>query len=61
MSTKILSKPAVRERIGVSDTTLWRLERRGEFPKAIKLSPGRVGWREADIEQWIEQRAAGTR
>lgn len=55
--TRLLRKPAVLDRIGVSDTTLWRLERRGDFPKSIRISPGAVAWREHDIEAWIASRA----
>jgi prophage regulatory protein len=59
--TRILRKPAVLERIGVSGTTLWRLERAGKFPRSIRLSVGAVGWRESDIERWIVEREAASR
>jgi prophage regulatory protein len=29
---------------------------RGEFPSPVQLSPGRVGWRESDIDAWIASR-----
>lgn len=57
--TRLLRKPAVLERVGLSDTTLWRLERAGRFPKSIRISPGAVAWRETDIENWITERAEG--
>ncbi len=41
---------------GLSRTTLWRLERRGDFPHRIRLSPNSIGWIESEIEQWIESR-----
>jgi prophage regulatory protein len=55
--TRLIRKPAVLDRIGVSDTTLWRLERAGQFPRSIRISPGTVAWRESDIEAWIAERA----
>ena len=54
----ILDEERVQEVTSLSRTTRWRLERRGQFPKRVRLSPGRVGWRQADIEAWISSRAA---
>jgi predicted DNA-binding transcriptional regulator AlpA len=42
----------VCERTGLSRTTIWRLEKRGEFPRRIQLSKGRVGFSEADLDRW---------
>jgi prophage regulatory protein len=56
-SVRILKKPEVLARCGVSDTTLWRMEQRGEFPQHLKLSPRRVGWLESEIESWIVARS----
>ncbi len=53
---KILRKPRVIEKVGVSGPTIWRLERDGKFPKRIQISPGAVGWLEEDIDEWIESR-----
>jgi prophage regulatory protein len=55
-STRILRKPAVIERVGLSDTTIWRLMREGKFPRPVRLSENAVGWRELDIDAWIESR-----
>ncbi|KIE42487.1 helix-turn-helix transcriptional regulator [Geobacter anodireducens] len=41
---------------GLSKTTLWRLERAGEFPARHQLSNGRVGWRRSDVEAWCASR-----
>ena len=54
----ILDEEKVEAVTSLSRTTRWRRERRGEFPKRVRLSPGRVGWRQADIEAWISSRAA---
>jgi prophage regulatory protein len=53
---RILRIAAVCDRVGVSKTTIWRLERRGQFPKHLSISPGAIGWLEADIERWISAR-----
>ena len=51
---QILKVSEVIKRTGLSRTTLWRLERDGKFPGSIKLSVNRVGWRENEIDDWIE-------
>ena len=58
--TRLLRAPEVQARIGLSDTTIWRLTRAGRFPRAIRISPGAVAWRESDIEAWIASRIAAT-
>jgi predicted DNA-binding transcriptional regulator AlpA len=41
----------VAERLDVSQTTLWRHRRRGDFPKPIIIN-SRLFWRVADIVRW---------
>jgi prophage regulatory protein len=53
----ILRKSEVLKRIGLSAATLWRLQKRGQFPQSISLTGNRaVGWHEADIAEWMENR-----
>ena len=40
--------------VGLSRTTLWRKESRGEFPKKVLLSPMRKGYRTSDLTKWME-------
>ena len=54
--TRVLSQQAVLERVPVSRTTLWRMERAGLFPRRIQVSTNRVGWLEADVDAWVEVR-----
>jgi prophage regulatory protein len=58
MEDCILREPAVKRRTGLSRTTRWRLERNGKFPQRLQLSENAVGWRESEIDLWIESRAA---
>ncbi len=55
-SERILRSKEVQEMTGLSRTTLWRLERNGQFPDRIPLSVGSIGWRLSDIEKWIQER-----
>ena len=51
---RVLSQQAVLDRVPVSRTTLWRMERAGLFPRRIQVSTNRVGWLEADVDAWVE-------
>lgn len=42
--------------VPLSDTTIWRMERRGEFPSRIAISEKRVAWRRSEIETWLHRR-----
>jgi prophage regulatory protein len=55
---KILRKPTVVERVGLSGTTIWRLVRDKKFPAPVELSSNAVGWRESDVEAWLGSRKA---
>ena len=41
---------------GLSRTTIWRLERSGEFPASVQLSAMAKGWRASAIAGWVESR-----
>jgi prophage regulatory protein len=55
---RILRKPEIQHRVGLSDPTIWRLERAGKFPKRIKLGGNSVGWFESEINDWLQTKAA---
>ena len=55
-SSRLLRLPVVAARVGLSETTIWRLRRRGQFPHPVRISPGCVAWREAAVESWIASR-----
>jgi prophage regulatory protein len=59
--SKILRKPTVIERVGLSGTTIWRLTRARKFPQPIRLSENSVGWLESDVEHWIAERVEAGR
>lgn len=47
-----------RKGIDWSRVQLDREERAGRFPQRVHLGPNSVGWVEAEIDEWLEQRAA---
>ena len=46
----------VRRRVGLSRSTIWRLERSGQFVARRRLSANAVGWPEDEIDEWLRTR-----
>ncbi|MGY4570480.1 AlpA family phage regulatory protein [Bradyrhizobium sp. USDA 3256] len=44
--------------IGLSKLQLWRLEKRNQFPRRVRTSPGRFAWIESEIDAYITQKIA---
>jgi prophage regulatory protein len=55
-SLKLLRFPAVRERRGLSRSTIWRLERHGDFPRHRRISANAVAWVEEEVIGWIHSK-----
>jgi prophage regulatory protein len=53
---KLLRFPAVRERTGLSRSTIWRLEKVGDFPTHRRISANTVWWVESEVAKWIQLR-----
>ena len=55
---RLLRFPAVRERTGLSRSTIWRLERRGDVPQAPTYLGGMpFAWLEHAVNAWISARS----
>jgi len=54
---RILRINEVAKQVGLSRTTIWRLERQCAFPPRRRLGPNAVGWLADEIEEWIRSRA----
>jgi prophage regulatory protein len=54
---ELILRPDLRRLVPLSTTTIWRMERRGEFPRRISLSEKRVAWRRSEVESWLARRA----
>ncbi|MCU7833680.1 MAG: AlpA family phage regulatory protein [gamma proteobacterium symbiont of Taylorina sp.] len=52
----IYRKPYLRKLTGLSDSTIWRLEKKGDFPKRRKITARLVGWLKTEVDAWIENR-----
>ena len=52
---RICRKPEVLSRVGVSDTTLWRMEQNGQFPKRRTIGAGIAGWLSTEVDEWFSK------
>jgi len=57
MPERIIRIKEVVELTGLSRTTLWRMERKGEFPARVSLGVGSVGWRFSEVNGWMDDRS----
>lgn len=55
---RILSKRQLRELVLYTPQHVARLEKAGLFPKRVQLGLNRVGWVEAEVLEWLEERLA---
>ena len=57
---KLLPLPAVKERTGLSRSTLYEMMKAGTFPKPVKINVRKNGWIEHEVEtvmqSWIQSR-----
>ena len=56
MSKKILRLPDVKQRTGLSRSTIYQRMELGSFPSSISIGARAIGWVESDIENWIDAR-----
>ena len=56
MAEKLLRRPEVEARTGLSRSTLYDWMKLGEFPQPVKLGSRLVAWRESDVTAWLEAR-----
>jgi len=48
----------VSQKTGLSGSMLYVMSARGDFPTPIRLTKRTIGWREEQVDQWLNARAA---
>lgn len=54
MAQIILRRKEVEKRFGLACSTIYAMMASGDFPKPIKIGRRAVGWREQDLNDWLE-------
>ncbi|MFK5987155.1 MAG: AlpA family phage regulatory protein [Pseudomonadota bacterium] len=55
-NTGFYRKPELKKITGLSDSTVWRMEKAGNFPKRKQITSRLVGWSRQEVIGWIESR-----
>lgn len=56
IATRFLSFAEVKALCGLSRTSIYLAEQRGEFPRRYLIGVNRIAWRSDDIEKWFATR-----
>jgi prophage regulatory protein len=55
---RILTQRTLPDYTGLGRSTIWEHIAKGTFPPPIRLSANRVGWERAEVDKWLDARAA---
>ena len=56
----VLTPKQAAEMLGVSVTTLWRMEELDkDFPPRVQLTERRCGWRSSGLDEYIDKKTTG--
>lgn len=58
---RTIRRQELRQIVPLAETTIYEMERRGEFPHRFNLTPRCVVWDLAEVEAWTEQRKQARR
>ena len=53
---EILRLKHVQRRLALSRSAIYARMAAGDFPPPIQLGPRAIGWRQMDIDAWVESR-----
>lgn len=58
---RTIRRRELRQIVPLAETTIYEMERRGEFPRRFNLTPRCVVWDLAEVEAWVEERKRAPR
>ena len=58
---RTIRRQELRQIVPLAETTIYEMERRGEFPRRFNLTSRCVVWDLAEVEAWIEERKQAPR
>jgi predicted DNA-binding transcriptional regulator AlpA len=60
-SRRTIRRHELRQIVPLAETTIYELERRGEFPRRFNLTPRCVVWDPEEVENWPHRRKQASR
>lgn len=61
MSKKFIRLPEVKNKTGLSRSSIYLRMSNNEFPQSISLGSRSIGWLESDINEWLEDCIAASK
>ena len=61
MSHSILRLPQVKDRTGLSRSTIYLRMQEGAFPQPINIGARAVGWLSSEVDEWLSERIQSSR
>ncbi|WP_333984917.1 helix-turn-helix transcriptional regulator [Burkholderia orbicola] len=58
---RTIRRHELRQIVPLAETTIYEMERRGDFPRRFNLTPRCVVWDLAEVEAWVEERKQAPR
>ena len=56
LDPEFLTRSQLVTLVGLSSSTIYRLESQGQFPARVRLSSNRVAWKFREVIQWMKSR-----
>jgi prophage regulatory protein len=53
---RILRLKQVQDRTGLCRSAIYQLQAEKRLPRSVKISARAVGWYEAEVQRWVEER-----
>lgn len=53
---RIIRRKEIKQKVGFTPHYCVLLEKKGQFPKRIRLGPNAVGWLESEVDAWLAER-----
>ncbi|MCL1093659.1 helix-turn-helix transcriptional regulator [Shewanella kaireitica] len=61
MFKKVIRLPEVKNKTGLSRSSIYLRISKGEFPASTSLGGRAVGWFESDIDKWLDECIAASK
>lgn len=55
-TSRLMRRPEVLARVGLSSSTLYEMTAAGDFPAPIPIGRKAVAWLESEVDAWIKNR-----
>jgi prophage regulatory protein len=55
---RLIRRSDVQRMTGLGASSIYQLQREGNFPQSVQVSERRVAWVESEVSEWVSKRIA---